>query len=783
VTNAGTFVVQIDGAALTALQIIDNPVFVDNDPFTLASSSVSMSGAIRDDSLTTLAAVDGDAVPLRVGDVGGIWTAEIPNVIDSNNTSTATLGIGATFTGTATDVLEYSAVTINIDSDVDSAADGVQVQRSSDGTNWDLVNDYTFTASAGGIAIQIATSHQFFRIVYTNGGTGQATFRLQSILHHTTPITGTNRLSDAEDPDSSTTLTKAAIIAQAAGSGDFVPVQATAAGNLKASIEEVNGSIAGGGVEADALRVTVASDSTGLLSVDDNGGSLTVDNGGTFVVQEDGAALTALQIIDNPVKVDDAAFALTTDSVSMAGAIRDDTLSALGAVEGDAVPLRVGSTGALHVTGGGGGQEYTADDVTPATPTGSASLMERDDVLGGVTPIAGDWVHQFCNANGAMWTAIDGSVTVDGAEVENAAVAGNPNLSGGRFDSSARTLGNGDAGAIALNASGHIIADVSATTGGTHVDDAAFTAGTDDGVPTFAFFNDSTPDSVNEGDAGIVRMSANRNAYQTIRDAAGNERGVNVDASNNLNAILASNSGVDIGDVDVLSSALPTGAATSAGQLADGHNVTVDNASGGSAVNVQDGGNSLTVDNGGTFVVQEDGAALTALQLIDNPIVAHDAAATGSTGVNMAGARASNSVEGITQVANADATRLTADLNGCLVTRNGTTLEELLSANQTNTDGSEDAVTNFPAGGAGVHNYITSVTVSNSSASTFGTVDLVDGTGGTVIWTFPAPGSGGATHNFDPPLKQATANTQLFFDPSAAISTITISINGFQAQG
>jgi hypothetical protein len=36
-------------------------------------------------------------------------------------------------------------------------------------------------------------------------------------------------------------------------------------------------STAGGGTEATALRVTVASDSTGVLSVDDNGGSLTID--------------------------------------------------------------------------------------------------------------------------------------------------------------------------------------------------------------------------------------------------------------------------------------------------------------------------------------------------------------------------------------------------------------------------------------------------------------------------------------------------------------------------
>lgn len=37
----------------------------------------------------------------------------------------------------------------------------------------------------------------------------------------------------------------------------------------------------GGGTESNAMRVTIANDSTGLLSVDDNGGSLTVDDGGS----------------------------------------------------------------------------------------------------------------------------------------------------------------------------------------------------------------------------------------------------------------------------------------------------------------------------------------------------------------------------------------------------------------------------------------------------------------------------------------------------------------------
>ena len=55
----------------------------------------------------------------------------------------------------------------------------------------------------------------------------------------------------------------------------------------------------------------------------------------------------------------------------------------------------------------------------------------------------------------------------------------------------------------------------------------------------------------------------------------------------------------DLVPISAASLPLPSGAATSAAQLADGHNVTIDNASGASAVNVQDGGNSLTVD--GTF--------------------------------------------------------------------------------------------------------------------------------------------------------------------------------------
>ncbi len=51
----------------------------------------------------------------------------------------------------------------------------------------------------------------------------------------------------------------------------------------------------GGGVEAGALLVTLASDSTGLLSVDDNGGSLTIDNA-ALSVTGGGVEASALRV-------------------------------------------------------------------------------------------------------------------------------------------------------------------------------------------------------------------------------------------------------------------------------------------------------------------------------------------------------------------------------------------------------------------------------------------------------------------------------------------------------
>ena len=112
----------------------------------------------------------------------------------------------------------------------------------------------------------------------------------------------------------------------------------------------------------------------------------------------------------------------------------------------------------------------------------------------------------------------------------------------------------------------------------TLVDDAAFGIATSRVFPAGYLFDDVAPDSVNEGDIGGPRMSANRVPYAQLRDAAGNERGVNVNASN---ALLVVQTGElpagtqNIGDVDVVS-VVPGTAATNLGKAEDAGHTTGD---------------------------------------------------------------------------------------------------------------------------------------------------------------------------------------------------------------
>lgn len=112
------------------------------------------------------------------------------------NSSTATLGISGVYTGTGEDVLNFSEMRVSVISNVASATDGFSIQQSSNNVNWDIVDNYTVSANEAK-TIVVPRQARYFRVVYTNGGTGQGSFRLQSILNRTATAPSSQRPSDA----------------------------------------------------------------------------------------------------------------------------------------------------------------------------------------------------------------------------------------------------------------------------------------------------------------------------------------------------------------------------------------------------------------------------------------------------------------------------------------------------------------------------------------------------------------------------------------------------------
>ena len=112
------------------------------------------------------------------------------------------------------------------------------------------------------------------------------------------------------------------------------------------------------------------------------------------------------------------------------------------------------------------GAEYAEDSAHTSEDTGNFILGVRNDTLAALGGTDGDYVPFQMNSSGALFVEVaslpasTSTIEVVGDAAENAAVAGNPVLVGGRYDSSGRTLGDGDVGAVALDADGAVhIAD------------------------------------------------------------------------------------------------------------------------------------------------------------------------------------------------------------------------------------------------------------------------------------------------------------------------------------
>ena len=158
--------------------------------------------------------------------------------LSTDNSTVAQLGIDAVYTGTGEDMLGYAQVAITLHSDVSSTDGGMQFQWSQDGTNWDDSYDFHLDVAISDTRrFQFPVCARYFRVKYTNGGTGTAQFRIQTILHRGNILTSIHSAGSTVVHDRSCQLMKSIIVGETtAGGGGFVNVKVNPSGAL--TVEE-----------------------------------------------------------------------------------------------------------------------------------------------------------------------------------------------------------------------------------------------------------------------------------------------------------------------------------------------------------------------------------------------------------------------------------------------------------------------------------------------------------------------------------------------------------------
>lgn len=400
--------------------------------------------------------------------------------------------------------------------------------------------------------------------------------------------------------------------------------------------------------------------------------------------------------------VDDSAFTAGTDSGTPAmGFFSTDTVNS-----GDVGVLAMDASRRLLVSieadnaGIGGGTQYTEDDAAASNPTGNAQILVADSTPG-LEVVDGDNVARRATRYGAAYTQI---VDSSGSFIDT--FGGGTQYTEGDTDATftgTMCLAEGPsdtATVLQVDASDHLQVDIAADSAGLAtaanqladghnvtvdnaggasavnvqdggnsitVDGSVSISGTptvDTELPAAAALADNTSNPTVPGvgsflhgwdgatwdrlpgtsaDGLLCNLGSNNDVTVAGVATAANQLadGHNVTVDNALGAsavniqdggntitvdgtVAATQSGTwNINNISGTVS-LPTGAATAANQLADGHNVTVDNASGASAVNIQDGGNTITVD----------GTVTANLSATDNAVLDNIDTNTGNTDTN-----------------------------------------------------------------------------------------------------------------------------------------------------
>lgn len=515
------------------------------------------------------------------------------------------------------------------------------------------------------------------------------------------------------------------------GSGVTQPVSGTITANLGATDNAVldnidsntgYGAITGGGVEASALRVTLANDSTGVLSVDDNGGSLTVD--GTVTANLSATDNAVLDNIDS-----------NTDYGSVTG----------GGTEASAlrVTLANNSTGVISV-----------DD--------NGSTLSIDDGGGAIT-VDGTVTANLSSTDNTVLDNIDTNTTDIPNVIGTDGAAGPTNAI-----SIAGTESGGNLQELLVDSDGHLQVDI-LSGGGSNAsvktDDSAFTVASDSVTAIGAMLDDTATDSVDEGDVGVVRMSADRRLLVDADIVAQSTGDITIaDGGNSITVdgtVTANLSATDNTVLDNIDSNTDYGATTGGGTESGALRVTIANNSTG-VISVDDNGSTLSIDDGGGAITVDGTVSVTDGLNIEGD-VANDGADSGNP--LKIGGRAQDPWAQPEEVADNDRVDALFDENGYQRVRGD--LDPKYADINDSTSGNNTIIA---AAGAGKRIAVWAVAVVSD-----GTVDVrfEDGAGGTAFTgQIPLQAREGFTHSAGGlvPLWVGSANTLLNLELSAAVN-------------
>lgn len=314
-------------------------------------------------------------------------------------------------------------------------------------------------------------------------------------------------------------------------------------------------------------------------------------------------------------KAEDAAHT-SGDTGVMALAVRGDSEASLAGSNGDYSPLITDSTGKLRTSASGTVAHDATDAGNPLKIGGKALSSAPADVSA-----SGDRVDAYFDMKGRLKvdasdvavpvTDNGGSLTVDASSLPlptgASTAAKQPALGTAGTASSDVITVQGIASMTALKVDGSattqpVSGSVTANAG-TDLNTSALALESGGNLATVASAVKAEDVASADGDKGIPAMAVRKATPANTSGTDGDYENLQMSAgrlwvSSTVDAALPAGTN-NIGDVDVVSSALPTGAATAALQTQPGvdiGDVTVNNASGAAAVNIQDGGNSITID-------------------------------------------------------------------------------------------------------------------------------------------------------------------------------------------